>query len=116
MQDARNIIVGNNPVVAIFKNNNYKTFFIVEDGYFQQSFQKGNYDNYNINNSEIPFFSNDNNAKKDVYEGSGVENKRNIYLKRIEIANRWIKKTIDLIEKKDSSGIIIIVADHGGWV
>jgi hypothetical protein len=147
MQDARKIIVGNNIVVDILKNNNYKTFFIVEDGYFQQSFQKGNYDYYNINNSEIPFFSNDNNAKKDVYEdlekylegnkqkdvpkfyfveklfphhinydGSGVENERNIYLKRIEIANRWLKKTIDLIEKKDSSGIIIIAADHGGWV
>jgi hypothetical protein len=68
MQDARSIILGNNPVVNIFKNNNYKTFFIVEDGYFQQSFQKENYDYYNIKNSEIPFFSNDNNAKKDVYK------------------------------------------------
>ncbi|MFI0490522.1 hypothetical protein [Flavobacterium sp.] len=147
MQDARRIIVGNNPTIAIFKNNNYKTFFIVEDGYFQQSFQKVNYDYHNIQNYEIPFFSNDNNAKKDVYEdlkkciesdkeknipkfyfieklyphhvdfdGSGKENLRNIYLKRVETANIWIKKTIDLISKKDPSGIIIIAADHGGWV
>lgn len=147
MQDARRIILGNSSVVKIFKNNDYKTFFIVEDGYFQQSFQKINYDFYNIQNSEIPFFSNDNNAKKDVYkdlkkyiesdsekgkpkfyfveklfphhidcDGSGVENERRIYLKRVEIANVWLKKTIDLIEKNDPSGIIIIAADHGGWV
>jgi len=147
MQDARNIIVGNNPVVAIFKNNNYKTHFIVEDGYFQQSFQKGNYDYFNIKNSEIPFFSNDNNAKKDVfkdlqsciqsdkekerpkfyfveklfphhidYDGSGKENERKIYLERVEIANSWLRKTIGLIVKNDPTGIIIIAADHGGWV
>lgn len=147
MQDARSIIVGNNPVVAIFKKNNYKTYFIVEDGYFQQSFQKGNYDYFNINNSEIPFFSNDNNAKKDVYkdlarciqsgkedsqpkfffveklyphhidyDGSGIENERKIYIERVEIANIWLGKTIDLIVKNDPAGIIIIAADHGGWV
>jgi len=147
MQDSRAIIVGNNPVVNIFKNNNYKTFFIVEDGYFQQSFQKGNYDYYNIKNGEIPFFSNDNNAKKDVYEdlkkylekdkekdvskfyfveklfphhihfdGTGKENERKVYLKRIEITNNWLKKTINLIEKNDPAAIIIIAADHGGWV
>lgn len=147
MQDARSIIVGNNPVIEIFKNNKYKTFFIVEDGYFQQSFQKRNYDYYNIDNSEIPFFSNDNNAKKDVYkdlkncldndksknqpkfyfveklyphhihfDGSGVANERRVYLERVEVANIWLKQTIALIEKKDPSGIIVIAADHGGWV
>lgn len=147
MQDSRSIIVGNNPVISIFKNNDYETFFIVEDGYFQQSFQKGNYDYYNINNSEIPFFSNDNNAKKDVYEdlkryletdrqkdiprfyfveklsphhihfdGSGKENERKVYLEKAETTTNWLKKTVGLIEEKDPSGIIIIGADHGGWV
>lgn len=146
MQDARKIILGNNTVVDIFKNNNYKTFFIVEDGYFHQSFQKGNYDYYNINSSEISFFG-DINAEKDVYgdlknflmndkekdipkfyfierlfphhivfSETEKENQRIVYLKRVEIAKDWLKKTIDLIEKKDPSGIIIIAADHGGWV
>ncbi len=146
MQDARKIIVGNNIVVDILKNNNYKTFFIVEDGYFQLSFQKGNYDYYNINNSEISFFGNIN-AEKDVYEDlekkiendkekdipkfyfvetlfphhivfsdTEKENQRKVYLTRVEIAKDWLKKTINLIEKKDPSGIIIIAADHGGWV
>lgn len=147
MQDARSIIVGNNPVINILKRNNYETFFIVEDGYFQQSFQKGNYDYFNIKNSEIPFFSNDNNAKKDVYvdlkkciesdtekdnpkfyfieklfphhidfDGTGKENERKEYLKKVEIANVWLKKTIDLIVNEDPTGIIIVAADHGGWV
>lgn len=147
MQDSRSIIIGNNPVINILKSNKYETFFIVEDGYFQQSFQKENYDYYNIKNSEIPFFSNDNNAKKDVFEdlkkciendknknnskfyfveklfphhihfdGTGKENERKGYLKRVEIANQWLKKTIDLIVNNDPSAIIIIAADHGGWV
>lgn len=147
MLDARKIIVGNNLVVDIFKKNNYKTFFIVEDGYFQQNFQKGNYDYYNIKNSEILFFNDDNVTKKDVYvdlkkcmendseknkpkfyfveklyphhidcDGSGIGNERSIYLERVEKANVWLKKTIDLIVKKDPSGMIIVAADHGGWV
>lgn len=147
MQDSRAIIVGDNPVVTIFKNNNYQTFFIVEDGYFQQSFKKGHYDFYNIQDSEIPFFSNDNNAKKDVYidlkiflenaipsdqskfffiekllphhihfDGTGVENERKEYLRKIEITNLWLKKTIDLINKNDPNAMIIISSDHGGWV
>lgn len=147
MQDARSIIVGNNPVISILKNNNYKTYFIVGDGYFQQSFPNVNYDYHNIQNYEIPFFSNDKNAQKEVYEdlksamerdfedgrpkfffvekllphhvifdGSSAKNLRNIYIKRVEEASVWLKKTIALIVKKDPSGIIIIAADHGGWV
>ena len=147
MQDARKIIVGNNIVVDILKNNNYKTFFIVEDGYFQQNFQKGKYDYYNINNSEIFFFNYgnitikdvfvdlkrcvENNSEKDVpkfyfvekilphhvgWDGSGVKNERSDYFKRVELANGWLKKTINLIVENDPSGIIIIAADHGGWV
>jgi hypothetical protein len=147
MQNARSVIVGNNPVVSIFKNNNYKTHFIVEDEYFQQNLRKGNYDYYNIKHSEIPFFSNDNNVKKVVFndlkkcmeskesknqprfyfiekllphhihfDGTGKENERKVYLQKIELTNAWLKKTINLIEKNDPTGIIIIAADHGGWV
>lgn len=146
MQDSRSIIVGDNPVIKILKNNSYKAFFIVENGYFQQSFPKGNYDYFNIMNSEIPFFNDDNNAKKDVYgdlkkyietniddnpkfyfveklvphhityDGSGIKNERKAYLEKVEVANDWLIKTIDLIIKNDPKGIIIIGADHGGWV
>ncbi|WP_298151289.1 sulfatase-like hydrolase/transferase [Flavobacterium sp.] len=68
MENARDIICGNNPVVEVFKRNQYKTHFIVEDEYFQKNFSGGEYDFYNIHNSEIPYFSDDNSVKKDVYE------------------------------------------------
>lgn len=66
--NARHVIVANNPVVKIFKKNGYKTFFIAEDEYFQKNFQTGLYDFYNIQNSQIPFFSKDDVVKKDVYD------------------------------------------------
>ena len=67
MDNARSIIVGNNPVISILKNNNYKNYFIVTDEYFQQSFKKVKYDFFNIKNAEIPYFTNSNNVQKDVY-------------------------------------------------
>ncbi|OOV13052.1 hypothetical protein [Flavobacterium sp. LM4] len=66
VENSRNIIVGNNPVISILKNNNYKTFFITEVSYFQQNWTKQNYDFYNISNSEIPFFDNGFIIHKDV--------------------------------------------------
>lgn len=148
LPDTRSIIVGNNPVINVLKNNDYKTFFIVDNAYFQQNFQKRNYDFYNINNSEISFFHSFHDNKKNVYEDlkkhiemsknlnqpkfffiekllphhvffNGNKDKeitRKIYLKNILLANIWIKKTVDLIIKNDPHGIIIIAADHGGYV
>ncbi|MFB9108372.1 hypothetical protein [Flavobacterium gyeonganense] len=46
--------------------------------------------------------------------GKDIEKKR--YLAKIEEANLFLKETIKLINEKDPSGIIIIAADHGGWV
>jgi len=66
VENSRHIIVGNNPVLSIFKNNNYKTFFIAEVGYFQQNWANQNYDYFNIKNSEIPFFDNGFVIHKDV--------------------------------------------------
>jgi hypothetical protein len=147
MPDARRIIVGNNPVLKILNANGYTSYFVVEDEYFQKNFQTGLYDYYNISNSEIPFFSDDNSVKKDVYQdvrqlilndsattqpkfffiekllphhihfdGTGVENERMSYLKKVEEANVWLKNTIQMIESYDPSAIIMVVADHGGWV
>jgi hypothetical protein len=146
MQDMRSIICGNNPVVSIFKNNDYKTFFIVENAYFLQNFKFNNFDYCNFKESEISYFNYDK-VNKDVYidlkecikknvkekrplfffieslsphhidfDGKGKDHGRKIYLKKIEESNLWIKKSIDLIEKYDSNCIIIINSDHGGWV
>jgi len=148
MPNAREIIYGDNPVISIFKNNNYKTYFIAQDDYFQQNKKKQYYDYTNINLNEINFFSDGNHLKKVVLDDlkialkeeinqpkfffiekllphhihfSGpLENRKNRerkeYLEKIKEVNLWLKETIKTIEKKDSKAIIIVLADHGGWV
>jgi hypothetical protein len=49
-------------------------------------------------------------------KGSSIETERLEYLKSLQIANVWLKKTIITIEKNDPEAIIIIGADHGGYV
>jgi hypothetical protein len=77
-----------NQIVNNKKNNNF--FFI-------EKFNPGH-----INPSKI--------------KGSSIEKERLEYLKSLQIANAWLKKTITIIEKNDPNAIIIIGADHGGYV
>ncbi|WP_179022465.1 sulfatase-like hydrolase/transferase [Winogradskyella forsetii] len=46
----------------------------------------------------------------------GKENERLDYLHRVGLANEWIKSLINKINKFDKQALIIIVADHGGYV
>lgn len=48
--------------------------------------------------------------------GDRKKAERKEYLDNIEKANDWLKKTIALINKNDKDAIIIVLADHGGWV
>ena len=148
MPNAREIIYGDNPVISIFKNNNYKTYFIVQDDYFQQNKKKQRYDYTNIDVKEINFFSDGNHLKKVVLEDVKValddennqpkfffiekllphhvhfsgplenrkEREKKEYLEKIKEVNVWLKETVTIIERKDPNAIIIILADHGGWV
>ncbi len=68
LPQARRVISGSNPVIDVLKRNNYHTSFIVQDEYFQQNRDPLVYDHYNIKHKEIPFFSNDNNVKKVVFD------------------------------------------------
>lgn len=145
MPKARDFISGKNSVTEIFKNNGYHTFFIVKDEYFQQNRPEPGFDYYNIDFDEIPYFSNDNNVKKDVladikaamdtvktekprfyfiekllphhiHFSASKEEERETYLEKIVQVNDWLKETVSYIEENDSDAIIIILADHGGWV
>ncbi len=141
----REIICGDNPVINILKNNGYYTNFIVHDEYFQQNLCDVTYDSYNIKNEDIPIsFTNlvERNVLEDLkaaiknnaslqqpkfyfveklmphhvhYLGSLTKD-RDWYISRLEKANQWVKKTINLIEKHDNKAIIVILADHGGWL
>ena len=46
----------------------------------------------------------------------GVERERIEYIKRLKLANDWLKQIVTFIEKNDSNSIVIIGADHGGFV
>lgn len=145
MPNARDIIAGKNAAITTLKNNGYENFFIVQDEYFQQNRPKFSYDYYNVNPDEIPYFSNDNNVKKVVFDDlkaaidtvnskgprfyfvekllphhihftASKEEERDIYIEKIKEVNGWLENTVTYITEKDPNAIIIILADHGGWV
>lgn len=145
---ARDLIVGKNPVLQIFKNNNYKTFFITEIPYLLMNRPRVYFDYCNYKSDELPYFkdglscykgiSNEieyqivNNKKTSNFffiekfnpghisnaknPKSNVEKERIEYISGLQIANGWLKKTITIIEENDPNAIVIIGADHGGYV
>jgi hypothetical protein len=146
--NARSVISGNNPVISVFRNNGYKSYFIVELEYFQQNNKGVGYDYYNIKQNEIPLFTDGKSLKKDVladlkfamnlhdnkspkffflqrlmphhvhFEAKEdmIKMERDWYINRIKESNTWIKETINYISKEDATAIIVVLADHGGWV
>lgn len=146
MTRARETINGDNSVIEILKNNGYINYFIVEDVYFQFNFPKSEYDYQNISHKDISYFWKEDGIARDVYKDlenvleqkfikenprfffiektiphhvlfeKPLEVERKEYLKKIKEANNWIKKIVNLINKKDPNALIIIIADHGGWV
>lgn len=46
----------------------------------------------------------------------GKEKERKIYFDELEKANAWLTQVIDLIEQNDPNALVVIVADHGGFV
>lgn len=145
---ARDYIVGRNPVLEIFKNNNYKTFFITEIPYLLMNRPSVYFDYCNYKLEELPYFKDGLSCFKEItneienqivlnketsnfffiekfnpghinpskIKGGSIEKERLEYLKSLQIANVWLKKTIKIIEKNDPNAIIIIGADHGGYV
>lgn len=50
------------------------------------------------------------------HRAKGVEQERVDYLDRLEMTNEWLKNLIEEIHHFDSEAMIVIVADHGGYV
>lgn len=145
---ARDFIVGQNPVLEIFKKNNYKTFFITERPYLLMNRPSVYFDYCNFKTDELPHFNDGWSHFKEITneienqilsnknttnfffiekfkpghigvykEGSlGIKKERIEYIKKLKLANEWLKKMISFIEKNDPHSIIIIGADHGGFV
>lgn len=145
---ARNVIVGENPVLSIFKNNKYKTHFISQKPYLVINRPRLGYDYSNIDYDDLPYlkdgWENDYDVTKGVEDAmqsqsssgnfyfieklvpehitnlkvytDGKVKEREKYLKLVKEANGWLQKTIAYIALKDPDALIIIAADHGGFV
>ncbi|MFP9099425.1 hypothetical protein ACLI09_10245 [Flavobacterium sp. RHBU_24] len=142
--NARNIIMGNNPVLQVFKNNGYTTHFITERPYLLMNRPELGYHSANFNYSELPYLKDAWEYTRDevadfknmkpapgphfyfiekmlpghiaVFGSKGADDEHAKYLKKVREANTWLKNLITEIEKKDPHGIIVIAADHGGFV
>lgn len=146
--NARNVIVGENPVVKTFKNNGYTTNLLLEKPYLLVNKPKLGYDFCNIDETEISFLARGFEDTKDVFEALrlrlqsnsktpefyfiekiipghintikkyslGKEKERENYLEKVKKANTWLEKVVHVIDQEDPNALIVIVADHGGFV
>lgn len=145
--NARESITTNNPVVSIFKSNDYTTYFIAQDEYFQQNRKQKSFDYFNIQLNDFPFYSQGAEEVRDVFADlklamkhqnktpkfffiekllphhvgfynteASIETERKKYISKVEEVNVWLKNAVNYIEANDKDSVIIILADHGGWV
>jgi len=148
MLDARNIIMGNNPVLSIFKSNGYTTNFLAESPYLLVNKPKMGYDTSNYITKDVGYITTGLKEKKDIVAGlttyfenphtnptfhfieifepghivvdqsnsEGIEKERQKWIKKLDETNTKLIEIVSLIKEKDPNGILIILADHGGFV
>lgn len=146
--DARNVIVSDNSVLRILKNNNYRTFFLTEQAYFLTNKPKLGYDFCNFSTKEISFVTTGIGNPKDVIEpfkdyletykegpnfffieifnpghitntindSKGVEGERDHYIESLKESNKKLTELTKTILANDPEALIVIMADHGGFV
>jgi hypothetical protein len=49
-------------------------------------------------------------------DSKGRDAERKDYLEKLGWANDWLTDIVDLIEEKDPEGLVVVMADHGGYV
>ncbi len=146
--DARNVIVSDNSVLRILKNNGYRTFFLTEQPYFLTNKPKMGYDFCNFSSKEINFVTTGIGDPKDVIapfknyletypegpnfffveifnpghitnklsDSKGVEGEREHYIESLREANKKLTELTKTILANDPEALIIVMADHGGFV
>ncbi|QIE59090.1 sulfatase-like hydrolase/transferase [Rasiella rasia] len=146
--NARKVIISDNPVLNIFKNNGYKTHFIAEASYLLTNFPEMGYDACNFDYNDLDFITDGFSMEEDITiplegflkedtdqskfffieifkpghvsssktETLGVEGEFELYKENLRLSNERLVKAINLIQKHDPDGLILIMADHGGYV
>ena len=51
-----------------------------------------------------------------VHFAASKKKERNSYIEKIKEVNSWLQQTVYYISENDPEAIVIILADHGGWV
>ena len=51
-----------------------------------------------------------------IHFAASKEEERDTYIEKIQEVNVWLKSTLNYISIKDPDAIVIVLADHGGWV
>ncbi|MEM6686667.1 MAG: hypothetical protein AAF617_12870 [Bacteroidota bacterium] len=146
---AREVIMGDNPVIKTLKNNQYETFLFMENPYLLLNRPAIQYDYCNYSMDEVPWFGlgafakrkeliqplaetiQKQKGKRSFYlvekilpghittfkkASQGKETERENYLTQVKKANEWLKEITATIIKNDPNSLIIIAADHGGYV
>lgn len=146
--DARNVIVTDNSVLRILKNNNYRTFFLTEQPYFLTNKPKLGYDFSNFSLEEIKFLTKGIGDPRDIIQpfkdymdlysegpnfffleifnpghitntltdSKGVEGEREHYIESLQESNKKLTELTKTILENDPEALIVIMADHGGFV
>lgn len=146
--DARKVIVSDNSVLRILKNNGYRTFFLTEQPYFLTNKPKLGYDFCNFSTEEISFVTTGIGDPKDVIapfknymetypegpnfffveifnpghitntpaDSKGVAGEREHYIESLRESNKKLTELTQTILAKDPEALIVIMADHGGFV
>ena len=146
--NARDIIVSDNTVLNIFKNNGYKSYFLAEMPYMLLNKPTLGYDVCNFKSSDVAYIGTGlgtyydiltplNTYTKEVIaqpkfffieifnpghvhgreaQSLGVEGERALWQQTLFNANNTLVQTLDIIKQNDPNALIVIMADHGGFV
>lgn len=146
--DARTVIVSDNSVLRILKNNGYRTFLLTEQPYFLTNKPKLGYDFCNFSTEEISFVTTGLGNPRDVIKpfedyletysegpnfffveifnpghiinreakSKGIAGEREHYIESLKEADKKLTALTKTILNKDPEALIIIMADHGGFV
>jgi len=146
--NARNIIISDNTVLSIFKNNDYKTYFVTELPYLLLNKPSIGYDTSNFTLDDVSYIGTGLGEPQDIIEplssyisekitqpkfffieifnpghihgrkvdSEGIEGERKLWAESLDRANSILFKTITAIKEKDPNALIVIMADHGGFV
>ena len=133
-------------ISTLARNGYKTHFIVEDEYFQQNRAKENGYDYHNIPFDTIPYFSDDDIIEKDVIQDfkkalalqtdvpsfyfiervlphhvhfineNRIAADKAWYAERIKQSDVFIKETVGLIKDKDPEAIIVVLADHGGWV